>query len=238
MTVSVVIPFYNQAEYVVETVESVLAQTYQDFEIVIVDDASPERLPRQINRLVNSSKKIRVVRNQVNGGVAAARNVGIANSRGEFILPLDSDDNIVPTYLERIVPEMTDGVGVVGTWLYMEPDWQSQRLGHSWQMLGSPESSYPIFPPTRKQILAGNSIAVCSLVRKEALKDVGGYAEDFPRGFEDWCLWASIVCSGNWKIKIVEEYLFRYRVHCKSICRSGSMISFHEAQALMQERFK
>ena len=237
--VSVVIPFYNQADYVLEAVRSVFAQTYKNFEIIIVDDASQEPLPRQINRYANSpNKKIRVIRNLTNRGIAVTRNVGIAAARGEFILPLDADDNILPTFLERTVPQMVDGAGVVGTWLYMEPDERCQQMGHSWQELGPVHSSYPIFAPTREQILAGNSIAVCSLVRKDALKEVGGYAEDFPKGFEDWCLWASIVCSGNWKIKIVEEYLFRYRVQYKSVCRSGSMIPFHEARALMRERFR
>jgi len=237
--VSVVIPFYNQADYVLDAVRSVFAQTYKDFEIIIVDDASQEPLPWQINRYANRpNKKIRIIRNITNRGIAAARNVGIANATGDFILPLDADDSILPTFLECTVPEMIKGVGVVGTWLYMEPDSQCMQSGHTWQMLGPHDSSYPIFAPTREQILAGNSIAVCSLVRREALREVGGYPEDFPKGFEDWCLWASIVCKGNWKIKIVEEYLFRYRVQYKSMCRTGTMIPFCEAQTAIRERFK
>lgn len=239
MTVSVVIPFYNQAEYIQETVEGVLAQTYQDFEIVIVNDASPQKLPREINRHANRHKgKIKVVRNLTNCGIAASRNIGVANSRGEFILPLDSDDNILPTFLERTIAEMNEGVGVVSTWFYMEPDTTSQQLGHTWQMLGPHDSSYPVFSPTREEILKGNSLPICSLIRRQTFKEVGGYAEDFPKGFEDWCLWASIVCSGNWRVKVIEDYLFRYRVHQKSVSHGGGIVTFGQAWTLLQERFK
>lgn len=229
--VSVVIPFYNQADYVLEAVRSVFAQTYKDFEIIIVDDASQEPLPWQINQYANSpNKKIRIVRNLMNRGIGAARNVGIANATGDFVLPLDADDCILPTFLERVVPEMIEGVGVVGTWLYTEPDSESQQLGHTWQMLGPADSSYPIFAPTREQILQGNSLPICSLIRKEALKEVGCYPQYFYKGFEDWYLWASIVCKGSWKVKVVEDYLFRYRVHQKSVCRSDTMVPFSTAQ--------
>jgi glycosyltransferase involved in cell wall biosynthesis len=234
MTVSIITPLYNQAHFLSETLESALAQTYTDFEIVIVNDASTDNsLEVATKYAAQYPKKIRVVCNPVNLGLAATRNVGIAHSVGEFILPLDSDDKIFPTYLEKTVSQMEDGVAVVGTWMFMEFDGlkaEPVKIGH-------PGSSYPIFPPAREQILTSNSIAVCSLVRRTALAEVGGYPEDFKKGSEDWCMWAGIVCTGHWKIKIVEEYLFRYRIHAASMCRGANMDPFPKTQTRIRERF-
>ena len=234
MTVSIITPLYNQGRFLPETIESALVQTYTDFEVVIVNDASTDNsLEVATKYAAQYPNKIRVICNPVNLGLAATRNVGIAHSVGEFILPLDSDDKIFPTYLEKTVSQMSDGVAVVGTWMQMEFDGTTAepvKIGH----LGS---SYPIFAPTREQILTGNSIAVCSLIRRTALAEAGGYPEDFKKGSEDWCMWAGIVCSGHWEIKIVEEYLFRYRIHAASMCRGANMDPFLKTQARIRERF-
>ena len=232
--ISIITPLYNQGHFLPETLESALAQTYTDFEIVIVNDASTDNSSEvAMKYAAQYPNKIRVVCNSVNLGLAATRNVGIRWSTGDFILPLDSDDKIFPTYIEKTVSQMSDDVAVVGTWMQMEFDGTTAepvKIGHS-------GSSYPIFPPPREQILTGNSIAVCSLIRKAALLEVGGYPEDFKKGSEDWCMWAGIVCTGHWKIKIVEEYLFRYRIHAASMCRGTNMDPFPKTQARIRERF-
>src|ERR1700736_2112376 len=97
--VSVVIPCFNLGEYVDEAVDSVLCQTLQDLEIVIVNDGSTD--PHTNAKLAGYSKpRTRVIQTE-NQGLAAARNVGIADSRGDYILPLDADDRIAPTFLEK-----------------------------------------------------------------------------------------------------------------------------------------
>ena len=93
--ISIITPLYNQGHFLPETLESALAQTYTDFEIVIVNDASTDNsLEVAMKYAAQYPNKIRVVCNPVNLGLAATRNVGIAHSVGEFILPLDSDDKI------------------------------------------------------------------------------------------------------------------------------------------------
>ena len=232
--ISIITPLYNQGHFLGETLDSVLSQTYQDFEIVIVNDASTDdSLSVAEKYAAQYPNKIRVVCNDVNKGLAATRNVGIAHSSGEFILPLDSDDKIFPTYLEKTVSQMSEGVAVVGTWMQMEFDGTKAAPAY----VGHPGSSYPIFPPNRQQILTGNSIAVCSLIRRKALNQVGGYPEDFKKGSEDWCMWAAIVCSGHWTIKIVDEYLFRYRIHAASMCRGANMDPFPTTQARIRAKF-
>lgn len=98
-TFSVVIPLYNKAAYIVDTVKSVLAQTYQDYEIIVVDDGSKDD---GVDRLsVIQDSKLKVIK-QENQGVSVARNTGVWNASGEFIAFLDADDQWHPDYLEEI----------------------------------------------------------------------------------------------------------------------------------------
>lgn len=99
MKYSVVIPLYNKANYIEETLNSVLKQTYQDYEIVVVDDGSTDNSVEAAKKVV--SEKIRLVK-QVNQGVAVARNTGIENAKGEYIAFLDADDAWDTNYLETI----------------------------------------------------------------------------------------------------------------------------------------
>ena len=100
-TVSVVIPCYNQGQYLDEAVESVISQTYQDFEIIIINDGSNDL--ETIEILKNYQKpKTRIIHTE-NQGVIAARNRAIEAAQGKYILPLDADDKIGNTYLEEAV---------------------------------------------------------------------------------------------------------------------------------------
>lgn len=112
--VSVVIPAYNAERYLEETVRSVLAQTYQDFEIIIVDDGSKDGTVALANRLAKEDPRITVLRNPRNQGVAETRNHGIRQATGTYIALLDSDDVWAPAKLEKQLACLTrrnaDGV--------------------------------------------------------------------------------------------------------------------------------
>ena len=99
--VSVIIPCYNHGEYLDEAVESVLTQTYQNFEIIIVDDGSTDQSTIDLLK-VYRKPKTRVIRTD-NQGLASARNNGIKEAKGEYILPLDADDKIGKEYLKKAV---------------------------------------------------------------------------------------------------------------------------------------
>src|SRR5579862_7046804 len=99
--VSVIVPCYNLGEYLDEAVESVLAQTYQDFEILIVDDGSTNDKTRTI--LSNYARPRTTVYRTPNRGLAAARNFLVARARGEYLCALDADDKLHPTFLEKTV---------------------------------------------------------------------------------------------------------------------------------------
>ncbi|HGA1494581.1 TPA: glycosyltransferase family 2 protein [Streptococcus suis] len=101
--VSVIIPVYNASRFIEETIQSVLKQTYQHFEIILVDDVSTDESVSIIRNMMATDKRISLLENDVNSGVALARNRGVAASTGRFICFLDADDLWLPTKLEKQV---------------------------------------------------------------------------------------------------------------------------------------
>lgn len=219
MRVSIIIPTYNHAQFIEETVNSALRQTYADTEIIVVNDASPDNTA---DVLKSYGDKIRVITNTTNRGLPATRNIGVSASTGEFILPLDSDDYIDDRYIEKTISKMHAGVGVVSTYF--------QAFGSRPHTTGAPGSIYPIFYPTKEQILNGNCLPVCSLIRRETFDAVGGYPEEMREGSEDWALWVKIICQTNYRVEVVPEYLFFYRTREGSMSRQATMMPFEQAR--------
>jgi glycosyltransferase involved in cell wall biosynthesis len=176
-------------EYIGEAIQSALAQSYRDFEVIVVNDGSTDGSLGEIEKY-----PVKIV-NKVNGGLASARNAGIAWSQGDLILPLDSDDKIDPHYLMKTVPLMTDAVGVVST---------------DMQYFGTHTDRLRPTHTTLQQVVQYNGMPVCSLIRKKAIEQAGGYKSIMNEGCEDWELWVSILKRG-WKVAVVNEPLFFYR---------------------------
>lgn len=204
--VSVVIPCYNQSEYLPEAVRSVMAQTFSDWEIVIVDDGSTDATSQvaQSLRAECSSHQIQVIR-QLNHGLATARNAGIQAARGQYILPLDADDCLHPQMLQKTVSILQGQpeVSIVYT------DTVTFGLKEEYWGTGSVELD---------TLCQRNLICYCSLFRKDMWNAVGGYNPNMIWGYEDWDFWVS--CWGQgYRGERVPEGLFRYRI------REGSMYS-------------
>jgi glycosyltransferase involved in cell wall biosynthesis len=115
-SVSVIIPVHNRARYVVDAIDSILAQTWRDFELIVVDDGSTDDTPAVLARL--DDPRLRVIRNEVNRGIPVTRNVGLTAARGEFVAWLDSDDRAVPRRLEHEVAYLRrhPDIDLVGSW--------------------------------------------------------------------------------------------------------------------------
>ena len=200
--VSVIVPCYNLGMYLDEAIGSVLAQTSQDFEIVIVDDGSTD--PDTQARLADYRRpKTRVIQT-VHGGVSAARNVAIANSTGAYVCALDADDRLDPTYFEKAVPVL-DGdssVAFVSCWLRTfgdeEWEWKPERCDL----------------PT---LLWEDTVLTAALVRREAVVAIGGYDTEMPvQGAEDWDFWLTLAERG-YRGVILREVLFEYRRRAGSL---------------------
>lgn len=293
--VTIIIPLYNQEAYIRQCVESALAQTYKNFEIVIVNDGSTDASRRVVQEVIddwmrpdslkrdacekeieargleyadrrqkiwdkyfpdgfrkisdeaigyshtegllwaeyvrevneqdiNDEKKwglwkqyfpegervAPTVIDQLNAGLSESRNRAIRVGDGEFILPLDADDYIEPTMLEKTVPKMVDPqVGVVST---------------DMQYFGLLKNRIPPKGLTLQQEMQSNDLPVCSLIRRAAFEQTRGYETLFVDvggstkvlGFEDWEMWISILKRG-WKVATVPEPLFNYRVRPNSM---------------------
>lgn len=128
--VSVIIPVYQAEQYLAETLESILGQSYGDFEVIIVDDGSRDRSCEIYGAYAQKDARVRIVK-QENAGPSAARNNGIANARGEYIAFLDSDDVMNPDALQAMVCAMEEEqtelvIGMYALWKE-ESDWQQAR---------------------------------------------------------------------------------------------------------------
>jgi glycosyltransferase involved in cell wall biosynthesis len=195
--ISVVIPCYNQGVYVRDAVVSVFEQTLADFEVIIVDDGSDDGVtPRLLSEL--ALERVQVI-TQDNGGLSAARNVGIAVSRSEMVVTLDADDMLHPQYLEILVAALD-----------RNPD---AAFAHCWaELFGDFSAVWATRRYNRYQLLLSNSVVGCVLLRKAAWDAVGGYDETMMNGNEDWDLWIRLMRHGYGAVQ-VRQPLFRYRKH-------------------------
>jgi glycosyltransferase involved in cell wall biosynthesis len=202
--ISVIIPCFNQGAYLEEAVDSVLAQTFQDFEIIIVDDGSTDE--ETIKILQDYARpKTRVIRTD-NLGLSAARNNGVREAGGEYILPLDADDKIGPGYLEeavRILDRHPD-IGIV----YCEAAFFGMRTSH-WHL--------PDY--TSDHLLLQNIIFCTAFFRRTHWEKVGGYNINMIYGWEDWDFWLSLIHLGV-KVYRIPRVLFFYRLREESMSRA------------------
>ena len=199
--VSVVIPCYRQAEFLPEAVESVLTQTYGDWELIIVDDGSPDGTRSVAQRLVEQhGDRIRVVA-QDNLGVAEARNAGIRLAHGRFILPLDADDRILPAMIEQTAEVLRSHPQVAVAYVHTR-QFGDRSYVNRLTRLG---------PPVLGEV---NYLPYCSLFRRELWEEIGGYFSFEPGsgGYEDWDFWLSTIERGH-RIELVDEVLFEHRIH-------------------------
>ena len=194
--VSVIVPCHNLGRYLDEAIDSVLAQTFDDLEILVVDDGSTD--PETIAILADYARpKTRVIRS-ANRGVSGARNLAIENSAGEYICALDADDRLAPTFLEKTIRVLDHdpSVAFVSTWLRTfgdeEWEWHQDRCD-------------------LVALLAECTVMTAAPVRRAVLREVGGYDLAMGKIFaEDWDLWIRIVERGH-RGMILPEVLFHYR---------------------------
>jgi len=217
--VSIVVPCYNQAHFLDETLQSVLDQSYSNWECIIVNDGSPDNTEYIAKQWCNKDHRFTYLYKE-NGGLCSARNAGISICKGEFVLPLDSDDILHQDYLIKLVPEFEkdDSLAIVSCYReFFRID--KSKIFYRDRPKGN----------TYRDFMFENILMPSSLYKKKYWKEVGGYDESMKHGFEDWEFWLSITKKGH-KFKIVEEFLFYYRKSKNSMLTDT--LQNHRAQVM------
>jgi GT2 family glycosyltransferase len=214
--VSVVIPCYNYARYLPEAVESVLTQTFTDFEVIVVDDGSTDDSLAVAERLAATHPdRVRVIAQANTGQPAFARNRGIADARGAYVLCLDADDKIAPTMLERCA-------GLLDTSPQVAIAYTDRRdFDGVDDVVLAGEYDFP-------RLRFENHISYCALFRKTAWEAIGGYRTNV-KGCEDWDFWVAAGARGYTGARIPEP-LFWYRRHDTGVYQEA-LQHFHERRA-------
>jgi glycosyltransferase involved in cell wall biosynthesis len=224
--VSVVIPCYNAAPWISETLESVYAQEFDDFEVIVVDDGSTDNSSEIIRGFpsVNYIKK-------PNGGAGSARNLGIKSSCGEFIAFVDADDLWVPEKIRHQVEQLlSNGY----RWGYSDAnviDGDSGRRLYRFSEL-NPQYSGDILEP-----LAFNDFipSPTPIVRRNVFEEVGYFNESEKlRKREDWDMWLRI--SARYPVDLISKPLASYRVHITSSTGDESLLDTLRGQIAVIER--
>lgn len=207
--VSIIIAAYNASAYIAETLDSIAAQTFADYEVIVVNDGSDD--VQELERILASHPLHVVYISQTNKGVSAARNAGIKVARGEFYAQLDADDQWEPDYLAvqlRFLSEHPD-VAVVYPNAIIFGDFSDANLEYMKLCPSEGEVSFESLIEERCAVLT------CVTARMNVIRNVGMFDETL-RSCEDFDLWLRIVKSGN-RIGYHRRVLARYRRHAGSL---------------------
>jgi len=217
LKISVIMSVFNGEKYIKEAVESILDQTYQDFEFIIVNDASTDNTEGMLEQFNDS--RINIIRNDSNLGLTKSLNIALKHARGEYIARMDADDISHPLRFEKQVMFLENNKEclVVGTWLSVI-DEKGREYG-TW-------GEYESYEDIRNGLLIKNQIGHGSaMIRRIALYNIGGYDEKFLFA-QDYDLWLKLSEIGElWNIP-EQLYSLRFWPECTSIAKKDLQAEF------------
>lgn len=203
---SIIIPCHNSEKTLERTLMSVLDQTYQDWEVLIINDGSNDSTENIALAWVNKDQRIKCF-SKSNEGLGKARNFGIAKAVGEYILPLDSDNLVEPDFASNAIKIFEDKneIGVVH--------------GHA-EFFGERNGIWKIDEFNIEKLLVINYIDACAIYKKELWSKVGGYDENMPyQGHEDWEFWIALgIIDVNFHH--LNKITFKYFISSDSMIRT------------------
>lgn len=202
--VSIIVPCYNQAQYLNESLQSVLEQSSDNWECIIVNDGSPDDTEKVAEFWLDKDVRFKYVY-QENGGLSRARNFGISHASGEFILPLDADDKISKDYVSLAIKafQEEDSLKVV----YCKAD-----------KFGIENGVWDLAPFSLLNLSRENMIFCSALFRKSDWEQVGGYDLNMKHGCEDWEFWIALLKNGG-NVKQLNQVGFYYRTKASSMIK-------------------
>ena len=208
--VSIIIPAYNVAQFISETLDSVFAQTFDDYEVIIVNDGSPDSV--ELERVLNPYLDKIWYLKQENRGAGAARNAGLRAARAKYVAFLDADDVWLPNYLEKQVSFIeSDGYDLVysNALLIGDSPWAGKTY-----MDRDPSNG----PVTLEALLGERCMVITSgvLARREAIVEVGLFDESLPNS-QDFDLWVRLARRPGARMNFQRPVLLKHRAHDGSL---------------------
>lgn len=196
--VTVIIPCFNDGLYVKEALLSIQNQSLKADKVIVVDDGSDTATKEVLNTITFPNLEIIFQENQ---GVSVARNNAIHKATTPYILNLDADDILAPTFIEKAVAILNSNetIGAVGSYC---------------QLFDTKNSCIDILRPiggTIQDFLIKNNVSANSMFRKVCWEQVNGFDANMRKGYEDWEFWIAIT-SNNWKVNVLDEILMYYRI--------------------------
>lgn len=209
--VSIIIPCYNDAQYIEQSVNSALNQTYKHIEVIVVDDGSNSETKAVLKTL---EPKITKLITQENKGQSTARNVGISQAQGDYILVLDSDDFFEPTFCEKAIDAFESNLHC--------------KIVTCWANLIYENGTVELYKPNGGDLntfLINNCALGSVLFKKEDWKFCHGYDEQMRKGFEDWEFYIRLLMHGG-SAQVIFEPLFNYRRKLVSTTSKANKIKY------------
>ncbi len=200
--ISIILPTYNQANYLPQALDSIFIQTLQDFELIVVNDGSTDDTESVLKNYAKTHN-FKIIE-QVNQGLPRALNTGFLLAKGQYFTWTSSDNILLPTMLEKLcyALEQEPDLGVIyADWIFINDRGQELR-------------QYQTLDFDRSLLLQFNFVHCCFLFRREVYEKIGGYDPDYIYS-EDWEFW--IRASRHFKMKHLSETLYKYRIHSKSM---------------------
>lgn len=231
--VSVIVPAYNAGKFIQQTLASILAQSYRNLEIIVVDDGSTDDTAEIVKSIAENDDRLILV-SQSNRGVAMARNCGIEMSRGEYLAPVDADDIWYPQKIEKQVHSMLKHgprTGLVYTWFnILDEEGCVTGRGREWTLEGS----------VYRALIYANFVGNGStpMMRRSCIDQVGlynpGLKAQGAEGCEDWDLYLRI--ARHYEYRVVPEYLVGYRKYAGNM--SSNYLQMAKSQWIVLNEIK
>lgn len=218
--VSIIVPCYNQAPYLPEALESILNQSYTNWECLIVNDGSPDNTSEIVKEWLEKDSRFKYIEKE-NSGVCDTRNKGITQAQGEYILPLDADDKIAKPYIECAIDAFTQ-------------DPNLKLVYCNTVLFGVVNRKAIPIPYSFERMLSENLIHHAAIFRKSDFQKTIGYNLNMHDGLEDWDFWITLLNPED-KVKKLDGFYYYYRI--KNISRS-TQINFERNERLILQMFK
>lgn len=223
--VSVIITCFNYAHYIDEAIESVLRQTFESIEIIVVEGGSSDQASR-IHAASLDRTQVRVLMQGHAHRAGANRNLGISQALGKYICCLDADDKLAPTYIEKAA--------------YILESSQVDVVSAAQQCFGMDNSTYWVLArPSLEDLLSNNNVLTCAVFRRDLWERSGGFRDTDTditgHVHEDWSYWVRLAALGARFYNMSRDPMLLYRVHSISLSRSTDVLSMSQQRKLIRE---